>query len=181
MRPFLLIPAGVVFALAQQQPFVPASFAVPREYRAAQFKLVPLGPDLAQQDYQAYMSSIEHLQKTFTGTDSWPNKNVTMADAVKDVEGEKSRFDARKSFTYSVLTLNGAKELGCVYITPSAKQGYDAAVRIWVTQEQYDHGFETVLVPEVKTWLAAQWPFKKVAWPKREISTEQWNALPNKN
>ncbi len=181
MRCFVLLFSAVVFASAQQQLFVPANFNVPREYRTTQFKLVPLGPDLASQDYQAYMSSIEHLQKTFTGSQNWPNRNITMADAMKDVEGEKSRFDARKSFTYSVLTLDGAKELGCVYISPSPKQGYEAVLRIWVTQEQFDRGFEAMLIPEVKKWLAAQWPFQKVAWPKREISLEQWNALPKKS
>jgi hypothetical protein len=181
MRSFFLTFLFALLALAQQPSFVPASFDVPREYRTSQFKLVPLGPDLAKQDYQAYMSSIAHLQKTFTGSDRWPTPNITMEDAVKDVEGEKSRFDARKSFTYSVLTLDGTKELGCVYLSPSPKQGYDAMVRIWVTQAEYDWGLENTLVPEVKTWLQTRWPFQKVAWPGREIPKEQWNALPKKN
>ena len=165
---------------AQAPTFVPVDFEVPRLHQAAAFKLVPLGPDLAKQDFDAYMSSIEHLQKTFTGNTNWPTDKVTMAEAVKDVEGEKARFDARKSFTYSVLSLDGSRELGCVYISPSRKQGYDAMVRVWVTKAQYDAGFEGVLIPDVKRWLKEKWPFEKVAWPKREIPQEQWSALPNK-
>jgi hypothetical protein len=103
-----------------------------------------------------------------------------MSDATKDVEGEKSRFDARKSFTYSVLSPDGQKELGCVYIAPSKKQGFDATVRVWVTKEEFDKGFEDQLIPVVKKWLSKKWPFQHVAWPKREIPIDQWNALPDK-
>jgi hypothetical protein len=53
-------------------------------------------------------------------------------------------------------------------------------VRMWVTKDQFNQGFESTLIPEVKTWLTAKWPFAKVAWPKRDITNEEWNALPNK-
>lgn len=180
MRLSILFVTAALLAGAEQPSFVPADFAVPAEYRTATFKFVPLGPALARQDYEAYMSSIEHLQKNFTGNTEWPNEKVTMAEAIKDVEGEKERFDARKSFTYSVLTLDGSKELGCVYLSPSKKQGYDAVVRVWVTKAQFDAGFEARLIPVVKQWLAAKWPFQKVAWPKREIPADKWAALPDK-
>ena len=70
--------------------------------------MVPLGPALAQHDYDAYMSSIDHLRKTFSGG-GWPNQQITMVDALKDVEGEIARFHARESFTYAVLTLTVQK------------------------------------------------------------------------
>jgi hypothetical protein len=105
----------IVFLMAAScayAQFVPADFPVPVSYKAATFVLKPLGPDLAKHDYDAYMSSIEHLQKNFSHSDRWPNDKITMADAVKDVEGEIARFRARKSFTYAVLSLDGSKELG---------------------------------------------------------------------
>lgn len=171
-----------VAALASAQPplLIPDSFNPPSEFRTGQFKLVPLGPALAKQDYDAYMSSIEHLQKTFSGNDRWPTAKLTMEDQARDMAGEQSRFESRKAFTYSVLTLDGSRELGCVYISPSRKQGYDAMVRVWVTKDQFDKGFAATLIPSVKTWLAEKWPFAKVAWPKRDIPNEEWNALPNK-
>jgi hypothetical protein len=43
---------------------------------------------------------------------------------------------------------------------------------MWVTAEQFHAGFESELAREVKKWLAAKWPFEKVALPKR--------VLPNK-
>jgi hypothetical protein len=145
--------------------FVPADFKVPTAYQTAHFQLKPLGPDLAKHDYDAYMSSIEHLQKTFSNSTRWPNDKITMADAIKDVEGEIARFNARKSFTYAVLSLDGTRELGCVYISPSRKEGFDANIRLWVTKAEFDKGLQPVLLKEVKAWLASAWPFKNVSYP----------------
>jgi hypothetical protein len=160
VRYLLLLAASCAYG-----QFVPADFKVPTGHTAATFQLKPLGPDLAKHDYDAYMSSIEHLQKTFTHSTKWPNEKVTMADAVKDVEGEIARFNARKSFTYAVLSLDGTKELGCVYISPSRKEGHDATVRMWVTKAEFDKGLQPVVLEEVKAWLAKSWPFKNVFYP----------------
>jgi hypothetical protein len=170
----------VPLLLIAAQSFVPAAFDVPREHTAKSYKLVPLGPSLARQDFDAYMSSIEHLQQTFTMSTRWPHSGLTMADAIKDVEGEKARFDSRQSFTYAVLTPDGQRELGCVYISPSKKTGYDAVVRLWVTKAAFDRGFEQELIPEVQSWLKAKWPFERVAWVGREISREDFAKLPDK-
>lgn len=154
LRDFSVVPKGT-----RREPFVPVTFNVPALHESAGYKLVPLGPSLAQHDYNAYMSSIEHLRKTFSGSGSWPNKNITMADALKDVEGEEERFQGRVSFTYAVLTPDCDRELGCVYIRPSRKAGYDAEISMWVTDEQFRNGLETELMRDVKSWLAASWPY----------------------
>jgi hypothetical protein len=146
--------------------FVAPDFKVPAGATMSTYKLVPLGPDLAKHDYDAYMSSIEHLRATFS-SGNWPNDKITMADAMKDVEGEMARFQARKSFTYAVLTLDGKKELGCVYLSPSRQPGFDAQVRMWVTKAEFDKGFETKLRADMKNWVATAWPFKNVAWPEK--------------
>lgn len=159
-----LLPLLALAAFAQA-PFVPAEFQVPAGLTTAAFKLQPLGPALARHDYDAYMSSIEHLQTTFSKSTRWPNDKITMADAIKDVEGEEARFKARKSFTYAVLSLDGTKELGCVYISPSRKEGFDANVRIWVTKAEFDKGLQPKVLAEVKAWLARDWPFKNVSYP----------------
>jgi hypothetical protein len=152
----------------ERASFVPAAFEVPRVYETAKYKLVPLGPELARQDYEAYMSSIEHLQQTFTRSKNWPRAGLTMADAIKDVEGEKARFDARRSFTYAIVTLDGKDELGCLYLSPSRQPDADAVARLWVTKARFDAGFEREVLPELKSWIAAKWPFRAVAWPGRD-------------
>ena len=79
-----------------------------------------------------------------------------------------------------MLTPDKSKELVSVYVRPSRKQGYDAQVTMWVTKEQFDRGFEDQLFQAVQAWVAKEWPFRKVAYPKRHISEAEWNALPPK-
>ncbi len=157
------------------EPFVPASFQVPTTYQGKGYKLVPLGPAIAELDYAAYMSSVDHIRKSTGG--NWPTANLTMADQAKDMAGEQKQWDTRASFPYAVLTPDGKKELGCFYLRPSRKKGYDAVATMWVTKEAFDRGFETALYQDMKRWVETAWPFQKVAWPGKAISHEEWKRL----
>lgn len=162
---------------ARTTVLLPEGVAPPLRVETSDFKLVPLGPELAKIDYDAYMSSIEHLQKTFTRSTSWPHAGITDAEAMTDMQAEQARFAQRKSFAYAVLTPDGKRERGCVYVQPSPVAGYDAAVLMWVTKTEYDAGFDKDLQAWVMQWIARDWPFKKVAYPGRTISWEKWDAL----
>ena len=158
-------------------PFVPADFRVPVLVETANFKIVPLGPDLAKVDFDAYMSSIEHLQKTFSRSARWPREGISAADAMQDMEREQARFRSRKSFAYSVLTPDGRRERGSVYVRPSNVAGYDAVVTMWVTKAEYDAGFDAQLYAWVVDWVRKDWPFAKVAYPGRAIEWGTWDAI----
>lgn len=158
-------------------PFIPADFAPPVLAEADGFKLVPLGPDLVKIDFDAYMSSIAHLQKTFSRSTGWPREGITDADAMLDMKTEQDRFARRKSFAYGVLTPDGSRERGSVYVSPSPVPGYDAVVRLWVTQAEYDAGFDAELYRWVTGWIATEWPFAKVAYPGRTIDWNGWDAM----
>jgi len=174
----LLLALGNMPALAQPAaPFVPSGFTAPVLVKVAGFQLVPLGPALVKIDYDAYMSSIEHLQTTFTRSTDWPHAGLTAADAMKDMEGEAARFQQRQSFAYAVLTPDGRRERGSVYVSPSRVAGYDAVVRLWVTKAEYDAGFDAALYAWVTGWIAKEWPFAKVAYPARAIPWAEWDAL----
>ncbi len=168
--------AGTPTAAQPAPLLVPADFKVPTLVEGPGFKLVPLGPDLVKVDFDAYMSSIEHLQKTFSRSTSWPHPGISDADAMKDMEGEAARFAARKSFAYGVLTPDGKRERGSVYVSPSHVPGYDAMVRMWVTKADYDAGFDAQLYAWVQAWVAKEWPFARVAYPGRAIAWEEWDA-----
>lgn len=159
--------------------FVAGDFDVPTRVEAEGFTVVPLGPELVKIDYDAYMSSIEHLQQTFTRSTGWPTADIDDAAAMADMENEERRFLARESFAYAVLTPDGTRERGCVYVRPSSKAGYDAEVRLWVTKAEYDAGFDAELERWAEGWVAEQWPFERVAWPGRAIPWETWDALPD--
>ncbi|MEM6828777.1 MAG: twin-arginine translocation pathway signal protein, partial [Pseudomonadota bacterium] len=120
--------------------------------------------------------SIEHLQETFTRSTGWPNAELTDADAIADMEREQARFEARESFAYAVLTPDGSRERGCVYVYPGVGE-YDAVVRLWVTKAEYDEGFDEELYAWTQSWIASEWPFTNVAYPGRAIAWEEWDAL----
>ena len=157
--------------------FIPADFNPPTQAEGAGFRLVPLGPDLVKVDYDAYMSSIDHLQKTFSRSTSWPTATISAADAMRDMENEQARFRSRRSFDYSVLTPDGKRERGSVYVSPSPVPGYDAVVRMWVTKADYDAGFDAELYAWVTNWVRTAWPFRKVAYPGRAIDWQVWDAM----
>ena len=173
------IAAAAPAAMAEPKPksLVPNDFTVPTAAEAPGFKLVPLGPDLVKVDFEAYMSSIEHLQKTFTRSTAWPHKNISDADAMLDMQAERARFTQRKSFAYAVLTPDGRRERGSVYVQPSAAPGYDAVVKLWVTKADYDAGFDAELYRWVTGWMQTAWPFKSVAYPGRAIEWARWDSL----
>ena len=163
---------------SESASFIPPEFLPPTLIEAKGFKLVPLGPDLVDIDYQAYMSSIEHLQKTFTRSTSWPTEDIDAEAAMLDMQTEQQRFENRESFAYAVLTPDGARERGCVYVYPSNKPGYDAVIRLWVTKAEFDAGFDAELYSWAQEWVKTSWPFENPAFPGRSIQWEKWDALP---
>ena len=156
---------------------IPASFNPPTRIETPGFTLVPLSPAVVKVDYDAYMSSVEHLQKTFTRSTDWPHAGISDADAMLDMQTEEGRFKARKSFAYSVLTPDGSRERGSVYVSPSPVAGYDAVVRMWVTEAEYDAGFDAELYKWVANWVQKDWPFRNVAYPGRSIDWATWDAM----
>lgn len=158
-------------------PLVAPDFVVPTLVNGSRFKLVPLGPALVDIDFAAYMSSITHLQQTFTRSTGWPRTNITAAEAMKDMETEAGRFQRRESFAYAVLTPDGLRERGCIYVSPSPIPGHDADIRLWVTKAEYDAGFDTELYAWTRRWIASDWPFAKPAYPGRAIAWDRWDAL----
>lgn len=169
-------PAAIPQSLPKPS-LVPADFDVPTAAETADFKLVPLGPALVKVDFAAYMSSIDHLQKTFTRSTDWPHAGISDADAMRDMETEQARFRNRESFAYAVLTPDGLRERGSVYVSPSPVRGYDAVVRLWVTKADYDAGFDATLYAWVKDWIGTDWPFAKVAYPGRSVEWRTWDSL----
>ena len=162
---------------ALDDAFIPEAFEPSELVGGWGFKLVPLGPELVDLDYAAYMSSIDHLQKTFSRSGNWPREGITDEEAMQDMLNEQGRFERRESFAYGVLTQDGEREMGSVYVRPSSKPGYDAQVTMWVTQADFDAGFDEILFEWTEMWIEQSWPFSNVAYPGRTIDWATWDAL----
>ena len=55
--------------------------------------------------------------------------------------------------------------------------GFDAEIYMWVRQSEVANGLDRILFDSVQSWIKSDWPFKNPAYPLREISLEEWNAM----
>jgi len=155
-------------------PFVPPNFKVPQTLETLEFRLRMLTVNDVVKDYDAVMTSVDHL-KTIWPDDSWP-EGLTIEQNLIDLGWHQKEFQIRQSFAYTMVNLSESRVMGCVYIDPSWKEGYDAVVYLWARQSELAADLENRLFAAVKIWLSSEWPFRKVAYPGREIDWDTWNA-----
>jgi hypothetical protein len=175
----LLVVASLLTLGARAQsptPFVPPDFKVPARLETAEFRLRMLSVSDVVKDYDAVMTSTAHLKALFGGT--WP-EGMTLEENLVDLGWHQKEFIRRTSFAYTVVSLDESRVLGCVYINPTRKRGYDASVSMWARQGELASGLEDRLVAAVKAWIAKEWPFKAVAYPGRGIDREAFRSLPD--
>jgi hypothetical protein len=156
--------------------FVPKEYQVPATLETMEFRLRMLTVNDVVKDYDAVVTSSEHCKTIWGG--KWP-EGLTLEQNLIDLGWHQKEFQTRRSFAYTVVRLDEARVLGCVYILPTRKRGYDAEVYLWARQSELAGGLEERLYAAVKSWVQTKWPFTAVAFPGREISLEAWRAIPD--
>lgn len=126
-------------------------------------------------DFDAVMTSVDHLKTIWPGG-RWP-EGLTLEQNLIDLGWHQKEFQTRRSFAYTVVSLSEQAVLGCVYIEPARKAGYDAEVYLWARQSELAHGLEERLYAAVRAWVAAEWPFRNVAFPGRDIDWQSWSGI----
>jgi len=160
-----------------KEPFVSSEFNVPEKLETEQFRLRMLTINDVVKDYNAVMTSVDHLQGVFGPDSDWPSMGLTLEQDLIDLGWHQKEFQRRTSFAYTVMNSDESQCLGCVYIDPSKKAGYNAEVYLWVRKSEFDKGLDQVLYDTVKEWLTNEWPYINVAYPGREIDWKTWEAL----
>jgi len=155
--------------------FIPTDFDVPELISADNFCLTILAPVVAEIDYEAVMSSRTRLRSIFGINTEWPRDSMSLEDNFKDLLNHEGEFQSRKAFAYSVLTKSKSKCIGSVYIDPSKVGEFDAEVYLWVRDDSVH--LDNELYEYTSHWIRTCWPFKKVAFPGRNISWEKWGSL----
>jgi hypothetical protein len=95
-----------------------------------------------------------------------------------DLGWHQKEFQTRRSFAYTVVTPSESHVIGCVYIDPTRRSGFDAEVFLWARQSELAGGLEARLYRTVQEWIQTDWPFKSVAFPGRDIDWPAWRAIP---
>ncbi len=130
----------------------------------------------AVKDYVAVMESEERLRTVFVPSGTWP-VGLTLEQNIADLGWHQTEFRMRTSFAYTVVSLDEAEVLGCLYIYPTSVAGFDAKITMWVREGQVEHGLDDHLFQTVCHWIEEAWPFENPAYPGRTISFEEWRAM----
>ena len=157
--------------------FVEKRFKVPEVLETEEFRLRMLSIHDVVKDYDAVMSSVDQLQAIWPDS-GWP-VGLTLERNLIDLGWHQREFLTRRSFAYTAVTPDEAKVLGCVYIDPTRKRGYDAEVFLWARETKVGTGSDARLHSTVRHWLESEWPFANVALPGREIDWDTWHAIPD--
>jgi hypothetical protein len=161
----------------QDIPFVPSEFKVPVLLENQYFRIRMLTVNDVVKDYDAVMTSIDHLQGVFGTESTWPDAELTLEQDLIDLGWHQKEFQRRSSFAYTVMNMDESQCLGCIYINPSSKVNYDTEIYLWVRKSAFENGLDPILYDTVKKWIINEWPFKKVAYPGREVSWGKWDQM----
>ena len=143
---------------------VPDDFEVPVGMETDRYRLRMLSINDVVKDYDAVMSSIDHLKGVLDPDSPWP-EGLTLEQDLIDLGWHQKEFQKRSSFAYTMMRLDEERCLGCIYIYPS--ETADADVFMWVRKEEFA-ALDADLLDRVRLWIAKEWPFDTVRYPGRQ-------------
>jgi len=158
------------------RPIIPREFVVPERLDCDGFYMRMLKVDDLVKDYEAVMVSQETLPKILAPGKTWP-AGLTLTEDLIDLGWHQREFTLRSSFAYTVMATDESECLGCCYIDPSDRLGYDVVAWYWGRGDRLSSGLEEKIGRAFRDWLKRDWPFGHVAFPGRDIPWDKWLSL----
>jgi len=160
-----------------QRPLMRDGTRPPETVEGQGFRLRVLRLTDAEKDYAAVMDAADRLRAAAPPgeLDGWP-EGLTLHDNRIDLGWHEKEFECGHSFAWTVVAPDDGVVLGCAYLYPSHRAGYDAMAFWWVRAlaAEMDR-------PVGATFRAmlAQLPLPRIAFPGRDIDWSEWQALPD--
>jgi hypothetical protein len=177
--PMLKIASGQASGETMAVAWLPADFVHPTwVVVCAGYHLRPIRAADTDLDYPAVMGSQQRLWSIYGQGWQWPSASMTYQQDLDDLARHESETAAHLSFNYALFDDAESVLLGCVYIDPAEKQAADAEISWWVVDGQVGTGLERALDALVPRWIAVAWPFAAPRYVGRDLSWEDWLALP---
>jgi hypothetical protein len=148
---------------------VPDDFVVPELLETGRLRLRPLTINDAVKDFAAVIESEARLRSIFRPGGDWP-RGLTLEQNIIECAWHQTEFQLRTSFAFTVVALDESAVLGCMYIYPTRRAGYDAEVTMWVRQSRVKEGLDEHLFETVERWISDCWPLTNPGYPGRRIS-----------
>ena len=156
---------------------------VPDGTRTPRLWLRPLRATDVDLDYDAVMSSRERLRRW--SQSDWPAEGFTHAENLADLERHEREHLERVAYTFTVLDPQGARCLGCVYLTaprteveallPNAANAVN--VGFWVRADEPSADLDAHLLATLLEWLTRAWRFDHVAFTVARDDHRQQDLL----
>ncbi|WP_408898502.1 hypothetical protein ACJ5H2_05170 [Nocardioides sp. R1-1] len=160
--------------------WLPPSWAHPtRVAVTGDHHLRPMGPDDVDLDLPAVRASRDRLWGIYGQAWGWPPVELTREADIEDLAHHAAEIDAHESFLYGLFDAAETALLGCVYVDPPAKVGADADISWWVVESAVGSELEATLDAFVPAWITAAWPLEQPRYVGRDLTWQQWLALPD--
>lgn len=130
-------------------------------------------------DHPAVMGSRQRLWTMFGPAWGWPRETMTYEADRNDLRRHEREIAAHDSFNYALLDEEETRILGCVYIDPPERTGSDGEICWWVVDDLVGSEQERALDALVPRWIAADWTFREPRYLGRDITWQDWLALPH--
>ena len=149
----------------QDFPWLPAA-SLPDPLEMSRFLLEPLHERHAELDYAALMSCRVRLREELQWGE-WPAEDFTLESNRTDLRRHDDEFVRQVAFAYTVLTPDGTRCLGCIYLERCGEID-GAQLAFWVVDDALD--MEATLVTNVLCWIHQSWSIERVLLPLRETN-----------
>ncbi len=152
----------------------PLTVAVPTGHHLRPIRATDVALDLP-----AVMGSRERLWSIYGQAWGWPPATMTPEQDREDLAHHEDEAMRHQSFNFALFDEAESELIGCVYIDPPEKQGCEAEISWWVREEYLGSEVEAALDDLVPRWIASRWPFTRPRYVGRDLSWQEWLALPD--
>jgi hypothetical protein len=157
--------------------FYPDDALVPQELHTGEFILRPLRPVHNPLDYDAVMETKDQLR--LGSLHGWPRDGFTADENLADLRRHEQDFAERNGFTYTILTPDETRCLGCLYLYPLdsmlhqysadaeaiARVGdFEAHAYFWVRSSSIPGDLDRRVLAAVRPWLRRDFAFSRVVF-----------------
>lgn len=143
------------------------------------YHLRPIRETDVDLDMVAVMGSRSRLWSIYGRAWGWPSPDMTAEQDRADLARHAAEMERHESFNYALFDTQETALLGCVYIDPPEKRGADAEISWWIVDEWLGTDLETELDAFVPRWVAEEWPLKAPRYVGRDLTWDEWLALPD--
>lgn len=141
-------------------------------FKGTNYRIEPIHRNHSPIDYIAWHDeSWNELRTVYGPAWDWP-REMTESQNANDLEKyHYNNFLNLSWITYEILSLDGKRALGSIYLTPESCGVYGARAMYWITTPLRGE-IEATFHAEMKQWLNTVWPWQTTYFPGPEVSDE---------